>query len=94
MVDRTNLSEVNDLYSELEVIEQGFKNLDAGGSILNVTLGGGPMDVMPYNPAVTIPTTYMTYPPQMLDAIRSMMAVRRTELERRLEELGLTGIGN
>ena len=92
MVDRSNLSEVNDLYTELTVIEQAFRNLDAGGTIVNVTIGGGPPDEMPYNPWVSVPTTYMTYPPQMVDAIKAAMTARRQQLESKLAELGLTGI--
>lgn len=96
MVDRTNLSEVNDLYQEMTAIEQAIINFDAGGQIVQMTVSGISPDAhdLPYQqPWVSVPTTHISYPPQMVQAIKAALEDRRKELEARLDELGLTGIG-
>lgn len=92
MVDRADISELNDLFAELTSIEGAFVNLDAGGTIVAVTISGGPRNEMPYNPWATISTTYMDYPPQMIETIKTMMAERQSFLRARLRGMGLTGV--
>ena len=93
-MDRSQLAEVNELYAELTSIEGAFVNLDAGGGIIAITISGGPRNEMPYNPWATVSTAYMQdhIPPQMLDTIKALMQTRREEIQKQLEELGLTVI--
>jgi len=85
-MDRGNLGQVNALYGENAVISQALASLNSGeGKITSMTIG-------PDNP-VDIDTTTWTYPPQMVDQIRTNLQARQAQITQELTQLGLTGVG-
>jgi len=86
MVDRSDLPAVQRINNELIAIEQATENFDHGGRIVNMSIGGPEGAIQ-----VVVPTLYMEYPPQMVEAIKSLFYARKDELRQELEALGVTG---
>lgn len=84
MVDRNDLGRVQTLYAENGDIGQALANFEAGGGIVRMTIG--PTEV-------TIDTTDIEYPPQMVEAIKAVLMQRQHAIVEELEKLGLTGVG-
>lgn len=91
MVDRGNLQYVNDLYAEMNVIQEGMKRLDAGGRIVMMLISA-PDDSEGGGVLAQVPTRTIAYPPQMVEGIKQQLTQRLHEIEDELANLGLTGV--
>lgn len=85
------------LYAEASIIKAALQQLDNDGAIVGMTIGrkppeddaGGPFRAV----GVQVNTSRMTYPQQMVDAIRQFMQARQGEIEKQLADMGVTGVG-
>lgn len=82
MVDRADLTTVNNLIAESQMITRAINNFDEGGRITAFVVGPD---------LVSIPSGYIPYPPQMVDTIKQAISERRDQIQQELSELGLTG---
>ena len=94
MVDRENLARVNELYGERAKIVQVRHLFDRGGRIIRLTVGqeeetNGQTF---FANTASVSTHYMTYPEQMLTAIKGFLEQRKDEIANELAGLGLTGV--
>jgi hypothetical protein len=89
MVDLSDVARMNRLMSELEQIGQAIALFNLGARIMNITVGRV-MDVVP--PSVTVDTSYIQYPPQMIDAIKAAFTARENEIRAELTKYGVTGV--
>ena len=87
MVALTDLPEVNRLYAEARAIDQGIRNFDAGGLITELTVSGEETGM-----EVSVPTRGITYPAEMVAAIKTGLTARRRAVDARLAELGVSGV--
>lgn len=91
MVDTTSLSQINQLYAELNAITQTNAMLDEGGRIIGLTVGKQSDSEPPYWQFTSaINTEYMQYPPTMVEAIKAFMTSRKQTIESELSDLGIT----
>lgn len=72
--------------NERAAIEQGIDNLNEGGRITQIMIGGQML------PVAIVPTAYMEYPPQMNDEIIRLLELRLAEIDTELTALGVTGV--
>lgn len=101
-VERDNLERVVRLYGEYRAIVSARANLDAGGTIIQMTISGGPSGpapppsgsapAVPHMP-VTLATTEITYPPAMTEAIKASLNARTDKINEELQQLGAVAIG-
>jgi hypothetical protein len=93
MADPVDLSLLTTLYTERTSIEAALDNFDAGGTITSMVVGGPPMPPPPTPPEpgtppippempvlrtpVMVSTINMTYPQQMVDAVKGQLTARR-----------------
>lgn len=92
-MDFTDIGKVNTLYAEQKSIQRVLEIFADGGRITQVGVSpaaGADPSVVP--PAMVVGTEYMTYPPQMVDAIRSGLETRQQEIADELAQLGVTGV--
>lgn len=82
-MELANLARATQLYQDLREIQRAVDVIDAGGTILAVTMSG------PTGPAF-IPTVGLTYPPQMMAAIKAQLDARRAAINQELTEMGVT----
>lgn len=99
MTDKADLEQVTRLYEEYRLINAAFDNFDAGGQIIQMMISGGPLATPPptgpFTPPrapVMLPTTGMTYPAAMVDAIKAELNKRIGEINDDLMKLGVTGV--
>ena len=93
MVDFAHLSDATALMNEITNIGTALDNFDAGGRIIAMTISGPQTGDTP-NPttSIAIPTAFIDYPPQMVDAIRAALDARRDEITQQLSDLGVTNV--
>lgn len=95
MVDRTNLEQVNMLYTEARTIEAALQGFDNGGRIVEMSVSPGPLpegdDVIRGRPSgIPVSTVHIDYPPQMVQGIREQLQARKAAIDAQLSALGLT----
>ena len=93
MVDRADISKVNELYSESNQITLALDMFAEGGVISAMTIS--PPLPKPEEPTiirspVAISTVGIEYPPQMVEAIKQELAKRQHEIEDELKQLGVS----
>lgn len=104
MVDVSDLAKANELNAELSRINAALGLFDGGGRIVSITIADASMPAPPSIPVpidsagpvlfVTVQTSFMDYPAQMVEAIKSMLAVREEEVANEMSGLGLTGVSD
>lgn len=97
MVDMVNLGQASRLSRDLMQISQALQNFDNGGVIVSMTISAGDLPVeamraMPQVPGVPVSTVGISYPPQMVDAIKTSLHSRQDDIRKQLDELGVSGI--
>lgn len=100
MVDKSDLGQINQLYDEYRLINAALDNFNAGGQIIQMTISGGPPNAPPpsgptFTPprmSVSLPTTGITYPAAMVEAIKSALNARVGEINDELVKFGVTGV--
>jgi hypothetical protein len=98
VVDIADLGYISSLYDEAGAIDAAFVNFTRGGYISTMTISAWPRegDVPEEAPAssgnVQVTTNYISYPPQMIDAIQNALHERRTAINSELQSLGVTGL--
>lgn len=93
-MDFTDIQTVNELAREDEAITRAIDVLDHGGRIVSMTVSTEPgAAVASGTPMVgaIIPTTHISYPPQMVDAIKSALTARQHEISDEMTKMGVTG---
>lgn len=88
MVDRKDIPEMNDLYRQLNQLEQAISNLDNGGRINSMVIVGATPDV----PSAIVSTQDWPYPQQMVDSIKQIIRQKEIEVIDKLKDLGITGL--
>jgi hypothetical protein len=95
MVDLADVQKLTQLYEELRQIEAAIANFDAGGTIVAMTISGGPPDLPALEVSTRVPISIATadiaYPATVVDAIKTALAARATEIDAELNGLGVTG---
>lgn len=96
-MDFKNIQKAQHLSLEKAAIQEATMIFDQGGSIVSMGLAPKPMDMpggmsMPRMPTVNVPTEYIEYPPQMVDAIKSAFTARLTAIDNELKQIGVTGV--
>lgn len=86
-MDINDVGRATQLVDEKNRINYAIQNFDHGGRIVQMAVGG-PQATMGM---VQLSTIYMDYPPQMLDSIKQLFARRLAEIQKELDELGVTG---
>lgn len=83
--------------SELDAIDVALANLANGGDVIAMTISNGPLTNIPEvdldPPAVmgqSVSTLHIPHPSQMLTAIRTELEQRRSVVQARLAELGVS----
>jgi hypothetical protein len=84
MVDVANLERARMLSLEITNIEAAIRQLEDGEKILSLVVG-------PPTGAVSIPTGYMQFPPQMVEAIKTYAHGRLDAISEELVKMGVTG---
>ena len=97
MVSQSDLAKVNRLNEEYQNITRAIENLDGGGRIVTMVIsapqpenGNG----FPMGQAAVVPTQYINYPDQMIDAIKHAVDARMHEIRDELASLGVTGLAD
>lgn len=100
MVDLAKVPNVSVLVDEFNAIGRALNNFDNGGRIVAMQVSapapqtrdqeGGPPPLMAFG--VTVPTTTIDYPPQMVTTIKNSLESRRNEIAQELQDIGVTGI--
>ncbi|PWT88189.1 MAG: hypothetical protein C5B54_11000 [Acidobacteria bacterium] len=90
MIKQTDLAAIISLNGELQQIRFALQLFDEGGRIIRMDIVSG-VGVMPGR-TVTIDTAYMSYPQQMIEAIKSFLHAREQAVHDELAALGITGI--
>lgn len=91
MVDIADVGKVNELHFEYQQLKRVIEAFNGGGHIISMTVawaGGG------MNLPVTVNTTSIEYPPQMVTQIIASLEAKRSELREELAGMGVTGIGD
>lgn len=94
-MDLDDIEKVNELSREKQAIDAAQEMLDRGGRIIAMTVSNAPPPsgrMAPFMSGVAVPTGYIEYPPQMVDAIKTSFAARRQVIEQELAKLGVTGV--
>lgn len=92
MVDRADLNRITMLYQQRRSIQLALGNLAGGGRIVQIAIDPPPSAGPPeMHGPVSISTSSMEYPQQMVEAIRSELQKRLDEIDRELGDLGVTG---
>jgi hypothetical protein len=105
-MDRADLTRVNALYEEARLIVSALGNFSNGGRIIAMTVSpAAQIDVPPAVPgitgmagppifgmSITVPTSSIEYPPQMVTSIRTALEQRRAAILAELTQLGMTGV--
>lgn len=84
-MNENDLIRINQLFGELQTLRIALDAIDGGARITAFQLG-----VPPNMGIVTVASSYMSYPPQMTDMIKTLMTARRDEVVAALHELGMT----
>lgn len=87
MVDRGDLGQINSLYVELQSIESALDIFEHGGRINGMEINAEELGRPTY-----VDTRRLNYPQAMIDAIKSQLQTRRTEIESELADAGITGV--
>ena len=91
-MDLADIQQVNILSTEKQAILDAITIMDEGGRIVAMTVAA-PTDLRnPLVAGVTVPTRDITYPPQMVDAIKIAFDARLHAIEDELTNLGVTGM--
>lgn len=97
MVDRDQLAMANSLNQQAAELRHGLDVIAAGGTITAVTWVAPPpptsgMDTSfdPGRLTVTIDTTRLVYPPQMITAIREQLQADYDQIVQQLDAMGVT----
>lgn len=95
-LDAGDISTANDLLSEKRSIEQAMDVLNNGGRIVSMTVmvvgtSSNPLPPVGAPMGAIVPTSHISYPPQMVDAIKSALTARETAIDDELSKLGITG---
>lgn len=91
MVDIADLSQVQAYYAEANSIRAALEIFDQGGRITFFGVGGIETAAGPTS-SVQVDASYMEYPPQMVDMIRTLMHDRLDAIDSALAGLGVTGV--
>lgn len=87
-MDQGDLDRVNELFRERRQIMLAFANFNSDtGRILSITVADGEAA-----PIAVVPTSYMSYPPQMVESIKQSMTARLHQIDQELVSLGITGL--
>lgn len=89
MVERTDLLQAAGLYQQAQEIQRSLDVMDRKGTITAVTITvPSPEDTRDPD-AATISTAGLTYPPQMMQAIRDQLQERLDAIDKELADLGV-----
>lgn len=95
-MDFANIPQLGALMSEHQRIVSGLDNLGKGGRIvaMQIAMAARPPELPEQAPmpTVVVSTDQMEYPPQMVEAIKAALAVRRDAIAAQLTEMGVTGV--
>lgn len=95
-MDFNDMQKATTLAAEKQIIQRALETFDAGGRIVAVIIGHQPAPGEPQRPPMMmgspVPTAYIDYPPQMVDAIKAAFNSRLTVITEELSKLGITGI--
>lgn len=90
MVDVANITRAQGLVGEHQSIVAALERLDEGGRIVAMSIAdAADAPVMTW---VTVPTSFIEYPPQMVTSIKSALSARRDAIQSELAKLGITGV--
>lgn len=96
-MDFADIQKVNILSQEKAAIQEAMSKLDAGGRIVAMTVGpDGDRSEATLGLrwiGTTVPTAYIDYPAQMVDAIKTAFQGRLRTIQEELTKLGVTGVG-
>lgn len=93
-----DIQNVNILSAEKIAIQRALMLFDAGGRIVEMAISppeapqGTEITPVPMGASVRVPTRYIQYPAQMVDAIKLALDGRLVEIEAELGKLGVTGM--
>ena len=88
MVALNDMRQITELYQEFRTIDQAIGNLDTGGRIIQMSISSGPLGRMP----VSVSTMDIEYPPQMVEAIKTVLRARQSAIRDELATLGVTEV--
>lgn len=96
-MDVADIQTVTQLSQEKQSIQTALDSLASGGRINAMVVGPpAPTSAMPFGGrpfgGVSVPTAYIEYPPQMVEAIKTAFEGRLHVIEDELTKLGVTGM--
>ena len=96
-MDYNNIQKAQQLSGEKRAIQAALLVFNQGGTIVEMGLAPKPMEnpggmIMPRMPTVNVPTEYIQYPEQMVEAIKTAFTSRLTAIDNELKQLGVTGV--
>lgn len=93
-MDFADIQKAQGLVNEKQAIQRALQLFDEGGRIVQIGLGRQPTsDAAPMGMGfVMVPTAYIDYPQQMVDAIKTAFQGRVTAITDELTKLGVTGM--